>query len=175
MVLNRLMSPCSKLGVSRWIEEVEEPTFTVSFQGEGLAEHGYPRDRRPDLGQIVVAVAVTREGVPIAHEVFPGATSDIKGFARVITSLKERFPIGRVIFVSGRGTFSQGNLSLLSELGLSYIMGVRMRRVREVAVAYKGLWRVEAVHLEVKGKLYLVRTELSGRSGWPYLPGWWRA
>jgi len=38
MVLNRLMSPCSKLGVSRWIEEVEEPTFTVSFQGEGLAE-----------------------------------------------------------------------------------------------------------------------------------------
>jgi len=124
MVLNRLLSPCSKLGVSRWIEQVEEPSFiglelhhfyraldvlweykerleedlfvrgqdlfsqevdlvffdttTVAFQGEGpegLAEHGYSRDRRPDLLQIVVAVAISKGGVPIAHEVFPGATS----------------------------------------------------------------------------------------------------
>ena len=66
-------------------------TTTVSFQGEGpegLAEYGYSRDRRPDLRQIVVAVAMTRGGVPIAHEVFPGATSDVRSFARAISSLK---------------------------------------------------------------------------------------
>ena len=181
MVLNRLLAPSSKLGVSRWIEEVEEPSFsklslhhfyraldvlyenkerleealfrrrqdlfsqevdivffdttTVSFYGEGpegLAEYGYSRDKRPDLKQIVVAVALTRGGMPIAHEVFPGSTSDIRSFARVITSLKGRFPIGRVIVVSDRGTVSEENLSLLKDLGLSYIVGVRMRRVREV-------------------------------------------
>ena len=173
MVLNRLLAPCSKLGVFRWIEEVEEPSFaglslhhfyraldvlweykerleedlfrrrqdlfsqevdlvffdttTVSFQGEGpegLAEHGYSRDRRPDLRQIVVAVAMTKGGVPIAHEVFPGSTADVRSFARVISSLVARFPIGRVIVVS-RGTVSEENLKPLSALGLSYIVGVR--------------------------------------------------
>ena len=101
---------------------------TVSLQGEGpegSAEHGYLRDRRPDLRQIVVAVAMTKGGVPIAHEVFPGSTSDVKSFAQVISSLVARFPIGRVIVVSDRGTMSEENLALFSELGLSYIVGVR--------------------------------------------------
>ena len=212
MVLNRLLSPCSKLGVSRWVQEVEEPSFaslslhhfyraldvlweykepleeglfwrrdlfsqevdlvffdttTVSFQGEGpegLAEYGYSRDRRPDLKQIVVAVAMTRGGMPIAHEVFPGATSDVKGFAQVISSLKARFPIGRVIVVSDRGTVSGENLRLLSSLGLSYIVGVRMRRVREVEreiLSRPGRYRKVTEDLKVKevcyqGKRYIV-------------------
>ncbi|HAF71538.1 MAG: Transposase IS4 family protein [Acetothermia bacterium 64_32] len=213
MVLNRLLAPCSKLGVSRWIEEVEEPSFrglslhhfyraldvlyeykgrleedlfrrrrdlfsqevdlvffdttTVSFHGEGpegLAEYGYSRDRRPDLKQIVVAVAMTKGGMPIAHEVFPGSTSDVRSFARVIASLKERFPIGRVIMVSDRGTVSEGNLSLLSGLGLSYIVGVRMRRVREVGeevLSRPGRYREVAENLKVKevrheGRRYIV-------------------
>ncbi|MCD6540352.1 hypothetical protein J7K76_00755 [Candidatus Bipolaricaulota bacterium] len=50
---------------------------------------------------------MTKGGTPIAHEVFPGATSDVKSFARLISSLKARFPIGRVIVVS-RGTVSAG-------------------------------------------------------------------
>jgi hypothetical protein len=202
MVLNRLLSPCSKLGVSRWIEEVEEPSFaglslhhfyraldvlweykerleedlflrrqdlfsqevdlvffdttTVSFQGEGpegLSEYGHSRGRRPDLKQIVVAVAMTKGGVPIAHEVFPGSTADVRSFARVITSLKGRFPIGRVIVVSDRGTVSEGNLKLLSSLGLSYIVGVRMRRVREVGeeiLSRPGRYREVAENLKVK-------------------------
>ncbi|MGY4707880.1 IS1634 family transposase [Candidatus Bipolaricaulota sp. J31] len=212
MVLNRILAPCSKLGVSRWIEEVEDPSFselklhhfyraldvlwenkerleadlfrrrrdlfsqevdlvlfdttTVSFQGEGpegLAEYGYSRDKRPDLRQIVVGVALTKGGVPIAHEVFPGATSDLKSFARVISSLRERFPIGKVIVVSDRGTVSARNLSLLSELGLSYIVGVRMRRMREVGevLSRAGRYRKVTENLKVKevrhnGKRYIV-------------------
>jgi len=68
---------------------------------------------------------MTKGGMPIAHEVFPGSTADVKSFAKVISSLKVRFPIGRVIVVSDRGTVSEENLALFSELGLSYIVGVR--------------------------------------------------
>ena len=212
MVLNRLMDPCSKLGVSRWVEGVEDASFvglklhhfyraldvlyenkerlerdlfrkrqdlfseevdlvffdttTVFFHGEGpegLAEYGYSRDRRPDLRQLVVGVALTKEGVPIAHEVFPGSTSDIRSFAGVISSLRERFPIGRVIVVADRGTVSRGNLELLSELGLSYIVGVKMRRVREVGevLSRPGRYKVVGKGLKVKevkhrGKRYIV-------------------
>jgi len=63
----------------------------------------------------------------------------------VISSLKARF---RVIVVSDRG-----NLELLSELGLSYIVGVRVRRVREVAeeiLSHPGRYREVAENPKVK-------------------------
>ena len=43
---------------------------------------------------------MTKGVAPIAHEVFPGAAADVRSFAQVVSSLKERFPIGRVIVVS---------------------------------------------------------------------------
>ena len=107
---------------SQGVDFVFFDTTTVSFQGEGpegLAEYGYSRGKRPDLKQTVVTEALTREGMPIAPEVFPGSTADVRSFAQVITSLKERFPIERVV-VSDRGTVSEKNLELLSTLELSW-------------------------------------------------------
>ncbi|RLB01786.1 MAG: hypothetical protein DRG83_09565, partial [Deltaproteobacteria bacterium] len=95
-------------------------------------EYSYSRDTRPDLKQIVVAVAMSKGGVPIAHEVFPGSTSDVRSFARAISSLKARFPIGRVIVVSDRGTVSEENLALLSSLGLCRVKRLRKVKVEEL-------------------------------------------
>ena len=56
---------------------------------EGLCEeipkarHGYSRDGRPDCRQVVIALVVTPDGLPLAYEVMPGNTSDkttLKGF-----------------------------------------------------------------------------------------------
>ncbi|MCS7240785.1 MAG: IS1634 family transposase [Candidatus Bipolaricaulota bacterium] len=131
-------------------------TTTVSFQGEGpegLAEYGYSRARRPDLRQIVVAVVMTKGGFPIAHEIFPGSTSDLRAFPAVIRRVKERFRLGRVIVVSDRGTVSEENLGLLEELGLPYIVGVRMRKAKEVAeevLSWPGRYQEVAKNLKVK-------------------------
>jgi len=50
------------------------------FEGDGtceLAEYGYSRDHRDDRAQVVVGLAVTQEGLPITHRVYPGATVDV--------------------------------------------------------------------------------------------------
>lgn len=49
------------------------------FEGEGpeFAAYGYSRGRRPDRKQLVLALALTREGLPIYHEVLPGNTADV--------------------------------------------------------------------------------------------------
>src|SRR5262249_33695769 len=50
------------------------------FEGDGLcelAEYGYSRDHRGDRAQVVVGLAVTQDGLPITHRVFPGSTVDV--------------------------------------------------------------------------------------------------
>ena len=82
----------------------------------------------------------------------------------VLGNLRGRFRIRRVIVVSDRGTVSQENLKLFSSLGLSYIVGVRMRRVREVEkeiLSRPGRYLKVAENLKVKevrhqGKRYIV-------------------
>lgn len=78
----------------------------------------------------MVAVVLTKGGVPIAHEVFPGSASDLRAFLAVIHGATERFRLGKAIVVSDGGTVSEGNLSLFEELGLPSIVGVKMRKRR---------------------------------------------
>jgi len=71
----------------------------------------------------------------VAWEVFPGNTADIEAFERVITKLRERFRIGRVIVVADRGMISKRAIKLLTEheeCPLQYVLGCRMRRQKEV-------------------------------------------
>jgi hypothetical protein len=60
---------------------------------------GYSRDRRGDLPQLVLGVAVDRRGWPIAWQVFPGNTADIKALEAIVGGLRERFAIARVVIV----------------------------------------------------------------------------
>ena len=38
--------------------------------------HGYSRDKRSDCVQVVIALIVTPEGLPLAYKVLPGNTAD---------------------------------------------------------------------------------------------------
>jgi hypothetical protein len=54
-------------------------TTSTYFEGKEaeIGEYGFSKDRRPDRLQVVVGVLMSRYGLPIAHEVFPGNTSDV--------------------------------------------------------------------------------------------------
>ena len=68
-------------------------TTSCYFEGqgaEGLCEYGYSRDRRPDSPQVVIGLLMSREGVPVAHEVFPGNTADPETFRSVSTVVRVR-------------------------------------------------------------------------------------
>jgi hypothetical protein len=99
---------------------------------------GYSRDHRPDLPQLVLAVAVDRQGWPVSWEVFPGNTADHKAFEAMIQKMRERFSIRRVIIVADRGMISQGAIKHLEDpdrAPYGYILGCRMRKHKEVRQA----------------------------------------
>lgn len=96
---------------------------------EPLLARGFSKDHRSDLPQIVVGVLMSKEGIPLAHEVFPGNTNDVTCFQEIITQVSKKYAIGKVILVGDRGMISQKNLDFLHEKKLQYILGYRMRTI----------------------------------------------
>ena len=119
-------------------------TTTLSFHGAGgeeLGAHGYSKDHRPDLRQMVLAVVLDGEGRPVCTEMrtemLPGNTADTTVLLPIVDRLRSRFGIGRVCVVADRGMISAATVAALEERGLDYILGARERRtkvVREVVL-----------------------------------------
>lgn len=107
---------------------------SVYFEGLKcpLAAFGYSRDHRSDARQVVLGLLVTDEGLPIAHEVYTGNTSDKSTLIHTIDKLKTTFEIKRIIFVADRGIVSQKNITEITISDYEYIISLRKRANRQV-------------------------------------------
>ncbi|AFV10383.1 IS4-like transposase [Thermacetogenium phaeum DSM 12270] len=118
----------------------------------GLRRRGHSKDRRPDLPQAVIGLAVTRDGIPVRCWVWPGNTADISVVEQVKKDLIG-WKLGRVITVLDRGFNSEDNLRCLQRAGGHYIAGEKLRSGKENTVqALKRAGRYQTVrdNLEVK-------------------------
>jgi transposase len=110
-------------------------TTALYFEGEGgktIGERGHSKDHRPDLNQMVVGALLDDRGRPIACEMWPGNTADVTSTIPIVTRLKKRFGADRFCIVADRGMISKDTITELEKENLSYILGVRMRLVKEV-------------------------------------------
>jgi hypothetical protein len=130
------------------LELVFFDTTSIYFEGEGgetLGQRGYSKDHRPDLKQLVVGAVLDGHGRPIACELWPGNTTDVKALVPVAERLRRRFGIERVCLVADRGMISAETIGELEHHGWPYILGARMRRQKEVCeqvLARAGRYRV---------------------------------
>jgi len=108
--------------------------------GEGLGERGFNKDHRPDLRQMVVGLAVDVQGRPICCEFWPGNTADVTTLKPVVERLRQRFRLREITVVADRGMVSQATLEAFeaSVPPVRYIVGVRMRRQKEVSLTVLG-------------------------------------
>jgi transposase len=130
-------------------------TTSTYFEGKGpaqLGEYGYSKDSRPDRVQVMIGVVMTRSGIPIAHEVFPGNTSDVDTFSQIIADMRKRFNLTRAIFVGDRGMVSKKILDGLDKEHIEYIVGMRMRRIKDVGHVLKTGGRYKALKDNLKAK-----------------------
>jgi transposase len=109
-------------------------TTSLYFEGEGgeIGQLGHTKDHRPDLHQMVVGVVLDREGNPVCSEMWPGNTADVTGLLPVVQRIRCRFPIDRLCIVADRGMISLNTMAYLEKEKIPYILGARMRRVKEV-------------------------------------------
>lgn len=117
-----------------------------------LRKRGHSKNGRFDAPQIVVGLAVTRDGLPVRSWVFPGQTNDQKTIARVKEDLRG-WRLGRCVFVGDAGMNSKENRHELSLGGGKYILACRIRAGDEVTrevVSHPGRFKEIAPNLRVK-------------------------
>jgi len=141
-------------------------TTSTYFEGDGPEEIGacgLSKDHRPDRVQVMVGVLMTRDGYPVAHEIFPGSTADANTFRALLKETLKRFPVKRCILVGDRGMMSKDAVRELEESGLEYILGLRMRRDKDGdrVLKARGRYRKVEESLHVKdisldGKRYVL-------------------
>lgn len=113
-------------------------TTSIYFEGEGgqeIGQYGKSKDHRPDLKQMVVGLALDLQGWPLCCELWPGNTADVTSLLPVVNRLRQRFRVSRISIVADRGMISASTIAALEseELDCDYILGARMRSVKEIS------------------------------------------
>src|SRR5213596_2510409 len=131
--------------------ERDEPE--AGADGEpGFRTLGHSKDHRPDLPQVVIGLAVTREGIPVRVWVWPGNTNDQTVVKQVKSDLTG-WRLGRAIYVVDSGFSGQQNLRHLRSAGGHYIAGMKLRSgmaETEAALSRPGRYREVRDNLRVK-------------------------
>ncbi len=131
--------------------EEDEPSEESAEQGS-LRRQGHSKDHRPDLPQVVIGLAVTREGIPVRVWVWPGNASDQTLVEQVKQDLAG-WRLGRAIYVLDSGFSGRDNLRRLRAGGGHYIAGVKLRSgmpETEQALSRQGRYRQVKDNLRVK-------------------------
>jgi transposase len=138
-------------------------TTTVAYYGdsdqhEDLLEYGFSKIRRGDLKQIVVGVIMSKQGIPLGHEVFEGNRNDVTCFSQIINQVSEKYKVDRVIMVGDRGMISKNNIRHLEQKNYKYIFGYRMRTIRQEdrhkVFSEKEFRKLKSVDLQFKEATY---------------------
>lgn len=127
-------------------DQVSSPTES------GTRAFGHSKDFRTDLPQVVIAMAVTSEGVPVRCWTFPGNTADTS-IIRTIKDDLAGWGLHRLVWVADRGFASQANRAYLTRGGGHYIHAEKLRHTNAeaaAALARPGRYRTVAGNLRVK-------------------------
>jgi len=93
--------------------------------------HGYSRDRRSDCPQVVIALVVTPEGLPLAYEVLPGNTADNQTLRQFLAKIEMQYGKARRVWVMDRGIPTEAVLAAMrqSDPPVRYLVGTPKGRL----------------------------------------------
>jgi transposase len=132
--------------------DVTSTYFEGLANGNALAQRGHSRDHRRDCKQVCIALVVTREGMPLGHEVFAGNTTDVTTVEDIVETMEKRHGIAQRIWVMDRGMTSAENIAWLQQSGRRYLIGTPksdLKKWRDSITEKKG-WHEVRDGLEVK-------------------------
>src|ERR1700722_8484518 len=115
--------------------------------------HGYSRDKRPDCPQLVIALVVTPEGLPLAYEVLPGNTADRKTLRTFLSKIEKQYGKARRVWVMDRGVPTEAVLAEMraSDPPVQYLVGTpkgRLNRLEKHLIEKP--WQKARAGVEVK-------------------------
>jgi IS4 transposase len=118
----------------------------------GFRAYGKSKDHRDDLPQVVIGLAVTRDGIPVRIWCWPGNTSDSALIRQVKDDMRD-WTLSRIVWVADRGFASAENRRCLRSGDHHYIIGEKLRSgsaEADAALSRQGRYQDVAANLRVK-------------------------
>jgi len=106
--------------------------YFESFSEDEFKRNGYSKDGKFNQPQVVLALMVTSEGLPVGYKAFSGDTFDGHTLIPVLKEVKEHYKLRNVIYVADAGMFNKDNLAELETLEgeqITYIVGARIKNL----------------------------------------------
>ncbi len=130
-VLKKAYSATSNL-FSNEIDLVCFDVTTLAFEStttDDLRKFGFSKDHKFHNVQVTLALATTREGVPIGYKLFPGNTAEATTLIKCIETWKKSLPIKDVTFVADGAMFSTANLHAIDKAGYRFLVAAPIRKL----------------------------------------------
>lgn len=103
--------------------DITSTYFEGSAKENSQARRGYSRDGRPDCPQVCIGLVTTKEGLPVAYEVFDGNRTDVTTTQEMVAFMEKKYGKAGRVWVMDRGMVSEDNLSYMRSSGARYIVG----------------------------------------------------
>ena len=144
--------------------------FEGQCQQNPKARHGYSRDGRPDCRQVVIALVVTPDGLPLAYEVLAGNTTDKTTLKTFLGKIESLYGKANRIWVMDRGVPTEQTLREMRAEDIHYLVGTPKSRLgRMEQTLLEQSWSQVHEGLQVKlieqdGEVYVLARSEDRRS-----------
>jgi len=103
--------------------DITSTYFEGTAKGNAQAKRGYSRDNRPDCPQVCIGLVTSREGLPLAFEIFDGNRSDVTTTKEMFQIMEAKYGKANRIWVMDRGMVSEENLDFMRKVDVRYLVG----------------------------------------------------
>lgn len=101
--------------------------YFEAFEEDDLREKGFSKDKKFNEVQVLLALMVTREGLPVGYNLYEGGMYEGHTLIPALQELREKYEIDKVVLVADAGMLSRENLKAIEGERLEYIVGARLK------------------------------------------------
>ena len=101
--------------------------YFETFEEDGLRKNGFSKDNKSQQPQILVALMVTPEGLPVSYEVFAGNTFEGHTLIPVIKSFIKKHKVHNFTVVADAAMISSANIAALREEKINYLESIAFK------------------------------------------------
>ena len=133
--------------------------YFETFKSDDLRKPGFTKDNKPNQPQILIGLVVSKEGFPVAYEIFPGNTFEGHTLIPILKDFNSKHKIKNLTVVADAAMISTENIDKLREAKIDYIVGARLGNLQNTLLndIDRQLIRTDSAKIRLKSKFgYLI-------------------
>jgi len=115
-----------------YFESFSEDIDNTEDKDEAIRKNGYSKDGKFNQPQVVLALLVTKQGLPIGYKAFSGDTFDGHTIIPSLKEIEDEFKVDKIVYVADAGMFNKTNLEEFDKNeNMSYIIGAKIKTMNK--------------------------------------------